>query len=205
MSEEGEKQSQSLAEENQMTLTSYRRKQLKKALIDAFRTKPELRQFLKDELNENLDEIALGENLVELISKLIENAESRGWESELIFAARESNPGNPKLSAFVQEYEALYCEQLALDAKNAIVEVQAQVAEVIESQPNANYTELMQKLQEILDKLNEPETLAAGRVKLAFNLVPGLLTYEAELGAESPLINAFQSIRRLFEEVKAKK
>lgn len=53
-----------------MTLNRDQRKQLKQALIDAFRTKAKLQQFVKDELDKNLDSIALGDDLEELISKL---------------------------------------------------------------------------------------------------------------------------------------
>lgn len=100
-----------------MTLTRTQRRQLKEAFNDAFRTKAKLQQFVKDELDKNLDSIALGDDLEELISKLIENADSRGWETQLIFAARESNPDNPKLSTFVRVYEIEYWQQLAQRAK----------------------------------------------------------------------------------------
>jgi hypothetical protein len=95
-----------------MTLTRTQRRQLKEAFNDAFRTKAKLQQFVKDELDKNLDSIALGDDLEELISKLIENADSRGWETQLIFAAGESNPDNPKLSTFVRVYEIEYWQQL---------------------------------------------------------------------------------------------
>ena len=42
-----------------MTLTRTQRKQLKEAFNDAFRTKAKLQQFVKDELDKNLDSIAL--------------------------------------------------------------------------------------------------------------------------------------------------
>jgi Effector-associated domain 1 len=192
-----------------MTLTRDQRKQLKAAFIDAFRTKPKLQQFVKDELDKNLDAIALGDDLEELIFKLIQNADSRGWEAELIFAARESNPDNPKLSAFVRVYEKEYWEQLAqkanfyepeeLEAKTAILEVHAEVVRVIESQPNVN-DELMKLLLEIRDKLNEPGQLAAGKAKLALPLIPGIVSYEVELDTESALRRVFQPIKRLYKK-----
>jgi Effector-associated domain 1 len=191
-----------------MTLTRNQRRQVKEAFNDAFRTKAKLQQFVKDELDKNLDSIALGDDLEELISKLIENADSRGWETQLIFAARESNPDNPKLSAFVRVYESEYWQQLAqkansyeleeVDANNAIIEVEAQVVRVIESQPNVN-DELMQKLQTILDKLNEPETPATAKAKFALNLIPGIFVYEFEVDTENTLRAVFQPIKRLFK------
>lgn len=192
-----------------MTLTQNQRKQLKEALLDAFRTKAKLQQFVKEELDKNLDSIALADDLEELISKLIENADSRGWEAKLIFAARESNRDNPKLSAFVRAYEAEYWQQLAekanfyepeeVDASNAIVEVQAEVVRVIESQPNVN-NELMQKVQEMLDKLNEPGTPAAAKAKLALPLIPGIVSYEVELDTENSLRRVFEPIKRLWKK-----
>jgi hypothetical protein len=192
-----------------MTLTRNQRRQVKEAFNDAFRTKAKLQQFVKDELDKNLDSIALGDDLEELISKLIENADSRGWETQLIFAARESNPDNPKLSAFVRVYEREYWQELAqkancyepeeVDARNVIVEVEAQVIRVIESQPNVN-DEWMQKLQTILDKLNEPETPATAKAKFALNLIPGIFVYEFEVDTENTLRTVFQPIKRLFQK-----
>lgn len=192
-----------------MTLTRDQRKQLKDALIDAFRTKAKLQQFVKDELDKNMDSIALGDDLEELISKLIENADSRGWETELIFAARESNPDNPKLSAFVRVYEAESWQQLEqkanfyepeeVEATNAIVEVEAQVVRVIESQPNVN-DELIRLLEEILDKLNKPGTPAAAKAKLALPLIPGIVSYEVELDTENSLRRVFEPIKRLYKK-----
>ena len=206
MSEESEKQSQSLAEENRMTLTGDRRRQLKAALIDAFPTQPKLSQFVKEELENNLDEIALGNDLGEIIFKLIQHAESHGWEAKLIFAARQDKPGNPQLAAFVRVYETEYWENIAqqtnfynlkeLDASKAIVQVQAEVVRVIESHPNVN-NELMSLLQQILAKLNEPATPAAGKVKWAVPIIPGIVSYEVEIDTENSLRRAFQPLKQL--------
>ncbi len=45
-----------------MTLTRNQRKQLKDALISAFPTQAKLKQFVKEFLDKNLDEIALGDD-----------------------------------------------------------------------------------------------------------------------------------------------
>ena len=192
-----------------MPLTRDQRKGLQAALISAFSTEAKLKQFVKLELDKNLDVIGTGADLSERVLKLIENAEDNGWESELIFVARESSPRNPNLSAFVRVYESEYWEQLAqransyelqeVDAKNAIFEVEAQVLRVIESQPNVN-DELMQKLQTILDKLNEPETPATAKAKFALNLIPGIFVYEFEVDTENTLRTVFQPIKRLFKK-----
>jgi hypothetical protein len=194
-----------------MKLTGDRRKQLKAALIDAFYDEEKLREFVRDELDKNLYAIALGGNLVELISKLIDDAASDGWEAELIFAAREAKPGNPKLSAFVRVYETEYLQQLAQransyeleegDAENAIFQVHAEVLRVINNQPHVN-DELMRLLVEIRDKLNEPGPTAAAKAKLALNLIPGILVYEFEVDTENSLRRLRQPIVRLFQKAK---
>lgn len=140
-----------------MTLTGEQRKQLTDALISAFPTRPILKQFVKLELDMNLDVIGIGEDLQKIVLKLIENTEANGWESKLIFAASDRNPGNPKLAAFVRVYKKQYWEQLAqnanyyqveeVDASKAIVEVQTEVVQVIESNPNIN-NDLMYLLEQ---------------------------------------------------------
>jgi hypothetical protein len=101
--------------------------------------------------------------------------------------------------------EARTCEVAEVDASYAIVEVVPEV-EIIANQPSTNYAdEFMQLLLEIRDKLNEPGTPAAAKLKAALPLVPGLLSYEVELDTESSLRRAFQPIRRLFRGAIEKK
>jgi Effector-associated domain 1 len=192
-----------------MTLTRDQRKGLQAALISAFSSEAKLKQFVKLELGKNLDVIGTGADLPERVLKLIENAEDNGWEAELIFVARESNPRNPNLSVFVRVYESEYWQQLAqkansyepeeVEARDVIVEVEAQVVRVIESQPNVN-DELMQKLQTLLKKLNERETPATAKAKFALNLIPGIFVYEFEVDTEKMLRTVFQPIKRLFQK-----
>ncbi|MCC5640434.1 GUN4 domain-containing protein [Nostoc sp. CHAB 5844] len=69
------------------------------ALIDAFPDKSSLEQMLYFELNKNLNVIAGGSNLKEIIFNLIRAAQSQGWLLELVSAARKSNPRNSRLLA----------------------------------------------------------------------------------------------------------
>jgi hypothetical protein len=194
-----------------MKLTGDQRRQLHDALISAYYTEAKLKQFVRLQLDKNPDVVGTGADLAERVLKLIENAESHGWEAELIFAARESNPGNPKLSAFVRVYETEYLQQLAQevniyeleeeDAKRAIVQVKAEVLRVIQNQPQVN-AELMRLLVEIRDKLNEPGPTAAAKAKLALNLIPGILVYEFEVDTENSLRRLRQPIVRLFQKAK---
>ncbi len=78
-----------------MRLSGQQRKELQDALVDAFPDKSSLEQMLSFGLNKNLDAIANGDNLEKIVFNLIKKAESEGWVSRLIVAARQSNPGNP--------------------------------------------------------------------------------------------------------------
>jgi hypothetical protein len=120
----------------------------------------------------------------------------------------------PKIRKAIRSYEAEYWNLLAQEARiyeveeneanRAIVEVQAQVLQVIESQPNLN-DELMQKLQVILGKLNESETPVAAKAMLALPLIPGILSYEVELDTENLLRRAFDPIKNLCKRALQKK
>lgn len=86
-----------------MRLTGKQYQQLTDALIDAFPSQQRLAELVKFRLEKNLNAIAMGDDLKEIIFKLIGIAESEGWIDRLIASARESNPGNPRLFAVAQE------------------------------------------------------------------------------------------------------
>ena len=67
-------------------------KQLRDALLSAFPTEDTLKQMVRFELDENLDEIAGGQNLSEKVFNLIEWAKAQGRTEELINGARNNNP-----------------------------------------------------------------------------------------------------------------
>ncbi|NJN11049.1 MAG: hypothetical protein HC815_24925 [Richelia sp. RM1_1_1] len=85
-------------------LTSQQREELKNALISAFPSKSKLKMLLSYQLDKNLDAIAMGDNLEEIVFNLIETASAEGWLDKLIKGARKSNPGNQDLFLFEQEY-----------------------------------------------------------------------------------------------------
>lgn len=101
--------------------------------------------------------------------------------------------------------EARTCDIAETEASYAIVEV-VQEVELVESKHSANYPdEVKQKLQQIIDKLNEPGTPAAAKAKLALPLIPGIVSYEVELDTENSLRRVFQPFKRLFKGATAKK
>ncbi len=87
-----------------MRLTGRQYEQLLHALIDAFPAQMRLAQMVRFRLDKNLNALALGENLQDIVFRLIEAAQADGWLAQLIAAARESNPGNPSLLAFAQQF-----------------------------------------------------------------------------------------------------
>jgi Effector-associated domain 1 len=199
-----------------MSLTIIQRKALLDALQEAFPTYAKLAGFLSLELGKNLDSIALGNDLPEIALKIIQDAESKGWENSLIFSARDANPGNPKLANFVREYEREYWEYLESevyaedldekDAEIAIAKVRSELSPVLDAQfldvtKKTNYPEkLLELLEEIRDKLNEDESPAVAKAKLALPLIPGVLSYEVELDTEDSLRKIFRPLRRFFEK-----
>lgn len=72
---------------------------LHNALMQAFPSHYQLRHMVRVELNINLDTIAIGESLSQIVFNLIEHAESHGLIGKLIEGARRQNPENPELKA----------------------------------------------------------------------------------------------------------
>jgi hypothetical protein len=76
---------------------------IQNALIDAFPTKSSLEQFLCFKLDKDLNRIAGGNNLEEIVFLLIKTAKAEGWLNELIIAARNDKPRNPLLRNIATE------------------------------------------------------------------------------------------------------
>lgn len=118
-------------------LSGQQRRQLLGALIDAFPSKSSLEQMLSFEFNRNLNAIAGGGNLQEIVFRLIQTAEAEGWLEDLIRAAREVNPGNPRLLGIAEAYITSNSHSLTADlSSKAIVEgtlkTQSAIRELIE-------------------------------------------------------------------------
>jgi Effector-associated domain 1 len=89
-------------------LTGHQYGKLQEALIAAFTSKSKLEQMLSLELNRNLDSIAGGENLRDVVFNLIKEAKAQGWIKDLVHAACRANPGNPQLKAIAEELLSNY-------------------------------------------------------------------------------------------------
>jgi hypothetical protein len=100
-------------------LSGEQRKKLRQGLLSAYPSIANLRMMVDDELNHNLDAIAGGNNLQEVVYNLIGTAKSQGWLKDLIRAASNSNPGNSDLQVIAEEFLSNTSEKLPVSPPNA--------------------------------------------------------------------------------------
>lgn len=74
------------------------------ALIDAYPNPPDLDQMLQFNLDERLANLSLANNMPTIVFDVINKAEDYAWSLELLLAARTSNPNNPELLVFAQQF-----------------------------------------------------------------------------------------------------
>ncbi|WP_424103285.1 effector-associated domain EAD1-containing protein [Moorena producens] len=86
-----------------MNLSGQQRKKLHEALINAFPDQSSLEQMVSFELDKNLNAIAGGANLKEVVFNLIQRAEAENWIKDLVSGARKSNPRNKRLHDIAAE------------------------------------------------------------------------------------------------------
>ena len=89
-----------------MKLTGQKVQQICDALIDAYPTRDLLRMMVRVELDENLEEIAGGENQNVVVFNLVSWAERDGRIDELITRAHGRTPGNEALKQLAAEQRA---------------------------------------------------------------------------------------------------
>ena len=86
-----------------MKLSGEDLKKLVNAIVSAYPTQDDLAMMVQFELEENLNAIAGGGNLKQLVFNLVTKwAIPRGKIYRLILAAYESNPDNPELQEFYE-------------------------------------------------------------------------------------------------------
>ncbi len=76
-------------------------------------------------LEKNLDAIAGGDNLKDVVFKLIRTADAEGWVEDLIYAAQQENPSNPKLKVIAEEIKNTY-------SKNRYIQIEKELRETKE-------------------------------------------------------------------------
>src|SRR2546421_11262235 len=94
-----------------MILTGDQVAQFAGALLDGFPSQAKLAGMVRLKLNKNLQALALGDDLREIVIRLIGVAEAGGWIAQLIFAAHTSNPGNPALLEFFQQFSVILTKE----------------------------------------------------------------------------------------------
>src|SRR5579871_1353886 len=87
-----------------MSFTTEQFKQLYQALLSAFPNVGELKIFARTELGQDLDQIAGGNTLAEVVFALIQWADAEGRSDELVRLANQKKPKNPLLSLFATQY-----------------------------------------------------------------------------------------------------
>ena len=78
-------------------------REFKDALLKAFPREFALKEMLQDGLGKSLEEITLGKNLREKVSDVADDAQTKGWLTELLTAAIKLNPNNSELKDFTQK------------------------------------------------------------------------------------------------------
>ena len=84
-------------------LNGEQRNKLSQAILSAYPTFAKLKMMVSYELDRNLDSIAGGSNLEEVVFNLIDRAKTEEWLEDFIHAARNANPGNSDLKAIAEE------------------------------------------------------------------------------------------------------
>ncbi len=113
--------------------------------------------------------------------------------------------GIRELRKQMKPFEEEYWQIVARGAAEVeVVETEAEVivAEIVEQYPQiqgaAENTEVLAMLQKIYEKVNEPGTTAAGKLKGSLSLMPPFVgvTYEAELDTENTLRKYFPTFSK---------
>jgi V8-like Glu-specific endopeptidase len=102
-----------------MPLSGSQYQQLRDALVDAFREE-RLIELLKFRLDKDFYRFKRGSDYDAVVFYLIQDAQAQGWVDKLVAAARESNPGNPELWRFAQEYNLAISMPSTLSGRGAL-------------------------------------------------------------------------------------
>ncbi len=82
-------------------------KEIEAALRDAFPEKTKLEMMLLYQFQVNLDDIALGNNYIEIVFKVVKYFKTQDSLAELINKARQENDGNPQLQSVAKKINAI--------------------------------------------------------------------------------------------------
>lgn len=157
---------------NETTLTGARFELFVKALMKAYPSKSSLTKMLEFRLEKQLEELAFGDNLEDLIFNLVKVANAAGWTPKLISAAIAAQPGNPQLLAFFQD-------RPPLSASASLQHPQA--LEAIIGAGAGGFVDVptwMRRMENVVSqvcRIEVPEALTGGSVGTGFLVGPDLV------------------------------
>jgi hypothetical protein len=105
----------------------------------------------------------------------------------------------PNIRRYETEYWELYPQEAIIisdeEAETQLVKVEEAV-EAIEHIPSSTYpSELISLLQEIRDKLYEPDKAASAKLKVVIPLIPAIASYELEMETEGLMYKTWKTIK----------
>jgi hypothetical protein len=120
--------------------------------------------------------------------------------ARIIAKARLERDVAPRLRKLEEEYAQLVARELPDgvpgDTTNHWVEDLSQaVAVTLEAAPPDGPEETLRLLREINAKLSDPKMSAAAKLKFALPLIPGVCSYETEIGAAAGIRSIWNMIR----------
>ncbi|NEO78097.1 effector-associated domain EAD1-containing protein [Moorena sp. SIO4G3] len=129
----------------------YLLKQIESALCRAFPSKTQLEMMLRHQFSQNLEEIARGENLTEIVYKVVDYFNTSNSLEKLIKKALNENPNNASLKAIKEKFEiTTSLVNLLLPLKKQIIKPMQQAYRACCYDKLGNYREY-----EIPDNLND--------------------------------------------------
>ncbi len=97
-----------------LNLSKEERKQLRQAILSAYRSYPVLKIFVHDHFAFNLNEVAGSTALMLATDELIEYLDSEGDLDNLIIALQQEKPRNPQVKALFQRVKSFLQQQIIL-------------------------------------------------------------------------------------------
>jgi hypothetical protein len=105
----------------------------------------------------------------------------------------------PDIRKYETEYWELYPQEaIAIsdeEAETQLVKVEEAVTSIEQISSNTYPSELIFLLQEIRDKLDEPDKAASAKLKVVLPLIPAIASYELEMETEGLMYEAWKKLK----------
>jgi hypothetical protein len=107
----------------------------------------------------------------------------------------------PDIRKYETEYWELYPQEaIAIsdeEAETQLVKVEEAVTSIEQISSNTYPSELIFLLQEIRDKLDEPDKAASAKLKVVLPLIPAIASYELEMETEGLMYQAWKKLKEM--------